>query len=150
MPELSTETLPLLPLTSGVVVPGMVVTATLETPESRSASSAAATTAAPATTSAPGTTAAAGGGADNELKLVAKGIKFDKTSFDLKSGSSYTVEVDNQDGVEHNFTFQAADANQDVEANEDAKVSFTAPAAGSYEFHCKYHPAAMKGTITVT
>ena len=41
MPELSTDTLPLLPLTSGVVLPGMVVTATLETPESRSASSAA-------------------------------------------------------------------------------------------------------------
>ena len=41
MPELATETLPLLPLTSGVVLPGMVVTATLETPESRSASSAA-------------------------------------------------------------------------------------------------------------
>src|SRR5919106_1524039 len=41
MPELSTEPLPLLPLTSGVVLPGMVVTATLETPESRSASSAA-------------------------------------------------------------------------------------------------------------
>src|SRR5215217_5091049 len=41
MPELSTETLPLLPLTSGVVLPGMVVTATLETPDSRSASSAA-------------------------------------------------------------------------------------------------------------
>jgi len=112
--------------------------------------SAAATTAAPATTSAPETTAAAGGGADNELKLVAQGIKFDKTSFDLKSGSSYTVEVTNQDGVEHNFTFEAANANQDVEANEDAKVTFTAPAAGSYEFHCKYHPAAMKGTITVT
>jgi ATP-dependent Lon protease len=41
MPELSTETLPLLPLTSGVVLPGMVVTATLETPESRAAASAA-------------------------------------------------------------------------------------------------------------
>jgi ATP-dependent Lon protease len=41
MPELSTQTYPLLPLTSGVVLPGMVVTATLETPESRSASSAA-------------------------------------------------------------------------------------------------------------
>jgi plastocyanin len=112
--------------------------------------SAAATTAAPAATSAPETTAAAGGGAEDELKLVAKGVKFDKTSFNLRSGSSYTVEVDNQDGVEHNFTFQAAKANQDVEANEDAKVSFTAPAAGSYEFHCKYHPAAMKGSITVT
>ncbi|HYY81206.1 MAG TPA: endopeptidase La [Actinomycetes bacterium] len=35
------ETLPLLPLTSGVVLPGMVVTATLETPESRAAASAA-------------------------------------------------------------------------------------------------------------
>ena len=110
---------------------------------------AAATTAAPATTGTPETTAAAGGGADSELKLVAKGVKFDKASFDLKSGSSYTVEVDNQDGIEHNFTFQAANASQDVEANEDAKVTFTAPAAGSYEFHCKYHPAAMKGTITV-
>ena len=84
MPELSTETLPLLPLTSGVVLPGMVVTATLETPESRSASSA------------------------------------------------------------------AGDANQDIEGNEDAKVTFTAPAAGSYPFFCKYHPAVMKGTITVT
>jgi len=41
MPELSTETLPLLPLTSGVVLPGMVVTATLETPESRAAASSA-------------------------------------------------------------------------------------------------------------
>jgi plastocyanin len=109
--------------------------------------SAAATT---ATTSAPGTTAAAGGGGDNELKLVAKGIKFDTTSFDLKSGSSYTVEVTNQDTVEHNFTFADGGADQDVEGGEDAKATFTAPAAGSYEFHCKYHPAAMKGTITVT
>ena len=41
MPELSVETLPLLPLTSGVVLPGMVVTATLETAESRAAATAA-------------------------------------------------------------------------------------------------------------
>jgi ATP-dependent Lon protease len=41
MPELSVETLPLLPLTSGVVLPGMVVTATLETAESREAATAA-------------------------------------------------------------------------------------------------------------
>jgi plastocyanin len=103
-----------------------------------------------ATTAAPATTAAGGGGGDNELKLTASGIKFDTTSFDLKAGSSYTLEVTNKDSVEHNFTFEKAGANQDVEAGEDAKVTFTAPAAGSYEFHCKYHPAAMKGTITVT
>jgi plastocyanin len=58
--------------------------------------------------------------------------------------------VTNQDGVEHNFTFAAGKANQDIEANEDATVSFTAPAAGSYPFFCKYHPSVMKGTITVT
>src|SRR5919197_412333 len=42
MPELSVETLPLLPLASGVVLPGMVVTASLETSEARAAASAAA------------------------------------------------------------------------------------------------------------
>ena len=111
--------------------------------------SASATTAAPETTSAPETTAA-GGGADNELKLTAQGTAWDTTSFDLKSGGSYTLEVTNKDSVEHNFTFTEGNANQDVEGGEDAKVTFTAPAAGSYPFFCKYNPAAMKGTITVT
>jgi plastocyanin len=111
--------------------------------------SAAATTAAPATTAASATTAAGGGG-DDELQLTASGTAWDTTSFDLKAGSSYTLEVTNQDSLEHNFTYAAGDANQDVEANEDAKVTFTAPAAGSYPFLCKYHPTVMKGTITVT
>jgi plastocyanin len=118
--------------------------------DDNSGGSASATTAAPETTSAPETTAAAGGGADNELKLTAQGTAWDTTSFDLTAGSSYTVEVTNQDSIEHNFTFTEGNANQDVEGGEDAKVSFTAPAAGSYQFICKYHPAAMKGTITVT
>jgi plastocyanin len=102
-----------------------------------------------ATTSAPTTTAAAAGGGE-EIKLTAKGIKWDTTSLDLKSGTSYTVEVTNGDSVEHNFTFQEAGANQDIEGGEDAKVTFTAPAAGSYEFFCKYHPSVMRGTVTVT
>ncbi len=33
----------------------------------------------------------------------------------------------NQDSIEHNFTFDAANANQDVEGGEDATVTFTAP-----------------------
>jgi plastocyanin len=118
--------------------------------DDNSGGSASATTAAPETTSAPGSTAAAGGGADNELQLTAQGTAWDTTSFDLKSGASYTLEVTNKDSIEHNFTFTEGDANQDVEGGEDAKVTFTAPAAGSYQFICKYHPAAMKGTITVT
>jgi plastocyanin len=102
------------------------------------------------TAAASATTAATGGGAGEEIKLTAKGIKWDTTTLDLKSGTSDTVEVTNGDSVEHNFTFRQAGANTDIEGGEDAKVIFTAPAAGSYEFHCKYHPSAMKGTVTVT
>jgi plastocyanin len=112
--------------------------------------SASATTAAPETTSAPGTTAAAGGGGEDELQLAASGTAWDTTSFELTSGTNYSIEVDNQDGVQHNFTFEEAQADVDIPANEDATVTFTAPAAGSYEFICAIHPAAMKGTITVT
>ena len=110
--------------------------------------SASATTA-PETTSAASTTTAGGGG-ENELQLTAEGTAWSTTSFDLKASSSYTLEVTNKDSIEHNFTFAEGNANQDVEGGEDAKVTFTAPAAGSYPFFCKYHPAAMKGTITVT
>jgi ATP-dependent Lon protease len=44
MPEIDTHVLPLLPLTTGVVLPGMVVTLTIESDEARAASEAAATT----------------------------------------------------------------------------------------------------------
>jgi plastocyanin len=113
------------------------------------AGSASAATAAPATTAAPSTTAAGGGG-DDELQLVASDFKWDKPDLEMKAGSQVKVEVDNQGQAEHNFTFSAGKANQDVEAGEDATATFTAPAAGNYPFFCKYHPTAMRGTITVT
>jgi plastocyanin len=95
------------------------------------------------------TTAASGGGGE-ELRLTAKDIKWDTTTLQLTSGSSYRVEVTNDDSVEHNFTFERAGVNQDVEGGENATVAFTAPAAGSYEFFCEYHPQGMRGTVTVT
>jgi plastocyanin len=107
-----------------------------------SASAATETTAAPATTG--------GGGGETEIQLTASGTAWDKTSLDMTSGAEVKVEVTNQDTIEHNFTFAEAGANQDVEGGEDATVTFTAPAAGSYEFFCKYHPSAMRGTVTVT
>ena len=96
------------------------------------------------------TTATAGGGGVEELKLTAKDIKWDTTTLQLTSGTSYRVEVTNDDSVEHNFTFEQASANTDVEGGENATVTFTAPAAGGYEFFCKYHPQVMRGTVTVT
>ena len=110
--------------------------------------SASATTAAPETTSAPATTA--GGGGENEFKLTASGTAWDTTSLDMTAGAEVGVEVDNQDGIQHNFTFAEAQADVDIPANEDATATFTAPAAGTYDFLCKFHPSAMKGTVTVT
>ena len=110
-----------------------------------SASAATTTTAAAGTT-----TTAGGGGGETEIQLVASDFKFNKTSLDMQSGSQVKVEITNQGQAEHNFTFTEAGASQDVEAGEDATATFTAPAAGSYQFTCKYHPSKMKGTVTVT
>jgi plastocyanin len=110
---------------------------------------ASATTAAPETTAAP-TTTAAGGGGENEIQLTASGTAWDKTSLDMTSGAEVRVEVTNQDTIQHNFTFTEAGADQDVEGGEDTTVTVTAPAAGSYDFLCKFHPSAMRGTVTVT
>ena len=99
-------------------------------------------------TTAAATTAAGGG--EDELKLTAQGIKWDTTTLQLTSGASYRVEVTNEDSVRHNFTFEQASADTDVAGGENATVTFAAPAAGSYEFFCEYHPQGMRGTVTVT
>jgi plastocyanin len=101
-------------------------------------------TAAPATTAAGG-----GGGGGDKVALVAKGIAWNQTQLNLAAGKQVTVTVDNQDTVEHNFTFKDANVDKDADGGQSVEVGFTAPTAGSYEFFCKYHPAQMKGTVTV-
>jgi plastocyanin len=112
--------------------------------------SASATTATPETTSAPETTAAGGGGGENELKLAAANTAWDTDRLAMTAADQVSIEVTNADSIEHNFTFAEANADTDIEGGEDATVTFTAPAAGTYPFFCKYHPSAMKGTVTVT
>jgi plastocyanin len=115
-------------------------------------SSATTAAAAPTTTaaSAAPTTTAAVASSTGSTTLVAEGISFNTTKLDFKARQKVTVTIENKDNVEHNFTFKAAKANTDVEGGETAKATFTMPAAGTYEFHCEYHPTQMKGTVTVT
>jgi plastocyanin len=110
--------------------------------------SASAPTAAPQTTSAP-TTTAAGGGGEDELRLVASNFAWDKTSLEMTAGSQVSVEVTNEDSAQHSFTFPEASVDEVVAGGEDATATFTAPAAGSYPFRCKFH-GQMTGTVTVT
>jgi heme/copper-type cytochrome/quinol oxidase subunit 2 len=84
------------------------------------------------------------------VTLVAQGISWKTTKLAFKADQKVTVTVQNKDTVEHNFTFAAAKANKDVEDGQTVKVAFTAPGPGTYQFHCKYHPKQMHGTVTIT
>jgi plastocyanin len=44
---------------------------------------------------------------------------------------------------------ESATVNKDVEGGKTIRVKATLK-AGTYAFHCKYHPDAMKGTIVVS
>jgi plastocyanin len=109
--------------------------------------------AAPATTATAAPTSTAGGMAaakPTTVTLVAQGISWKMTKLSFKADQRVTITVQNKDTVEHNFTFAAAKANKDVEDGQTVKVAFTAPGPGTYEFHCKYHPTRMHGTVTIT
>ena len=81
-------------------------------------------------------------------EIVAKDFSFDPNEVRLEAGKEVTLVVDNQGDVEHNLTVEDLDVDKDAEEGEKASATVT-PDAGSYQFHCKYHPDRMTGTITV-
>ena len=91
------------------------------------------------------TSAAAAGGAS--IALSAKDFAFTPTALTVPSGGG-TVKFTNTGSVEHNFTIDGQSVSKDAEAGSSASVKVDLP-AGSYKFHCKYHPTQMKGTLTV-
>jgi plastocyanin len=93
------------------------------------------------------TTAAATTGTGATIALGAKDFAYTPTSLSVPSGGG-TVKFTNSGTVEHNFTVDGKGISKDAEAGESATVKVDLP-AGTYQFHCKYHPTQMKGTITV-
>ncbi|MDQ1456194.1 MAG: hypothetical protein QOH28_1814 [Actinomycetota bacterium] len=63
----------------------------------------------------------------------------------VKAGS--TVTVKNDASVTHTVTQDGGGFNVTIDGGKTA--TFTAPAAGTYKFHCNIH-TFMKGTLTVT
>jgi plastocyanin len=59
-----------------------------------------------------------------------------------------TITVTNNDSVTHTVTSDDG-SSFSVSINGGKTATFTAPAAGSYKFHCKIH-SNMHGTLTVT
>jgi cytochrome c oxidase subunit 2 len=91
----------------------------------------------------------AAGGSGNQVPVHVKGYSFDPAQLQLKAGQTVTFVVDNADPVEHNLTIDGLKVNQDVSGGKTAKVKAEL-AAGTYAFHCEYHPKQMTGTVTVT
>jgi plastocyanin len=79
--------------------------------------------------------------------LGAKDFAFTPTALSVPSGGG-TVKFTNTGTVEHNFTVDGKGISKDAEAGDSATVKVDLP-AGTYQFHCKYHPTQMKGTLTV-
>ena len=88
-------------------------------------------------------TASAGSGAT----ITAANIAFDPTELSVAAGETITLR--NEDGVEHSFTIDDPEIDAEAEGGEEATVD--APdEPGTYDFHCRYHPDQMTGTLTVS
>ena len=79
--------------------------------------------------------------------LTIENFAFGPGCFSVASGASISVE--NKDSMPHTFTADSADVAVDVKLSPGASGSGTAPAAGTYGFHCSIHPE-MTGTMIVT
>jgi plastocyanin len=93
-----------------------------------------------------GTPAPSGGAAATTIKQV-PGQKFDPAAASVKV--SAVVEWVNTDQIPHNVTFDGHDdvTNGNMNGGDKFDVVFTV--AGTYKYHCTYHPG-MDGTLTVT
>jgi plastocyanin len=105
------------------------------------------TAAGSATTAAASATTASGGAAPSTgpVVVVIKDVKYQNPDVTIKAGGQVTF--DNQDTQPHTATGDDRSFDSgDIAAG--AKKSITIAKAGSYKYHCSFHPF-MTGTITV-
>lgn len=110
-----------------------------------------------ATTAAGSATAGAASSASGStLSEVTTDNKFSQTSFTIKAGQSYTLNLKNDGQAIHNWhvlNVKGADG-KDIttpllDGGKSESVTFTITKPGTYNFQCDVHPTEMKGTITV-
>jgi plastocyanin len=82
--------------------------------------------------------------------------KFSVTSMTSKAGQQVTINVKNNGNAIHNFHItDVKDASgkdikdNQVDAGKSDVLTFTVSKPGTYHFQCDFHPADMKGTITL-
>jgi len=93
-----------------------------------------------------GSTDTGGGGGVQTITI--SDFTFDPNTLTVPSGQDVTIEVTNDDDVEHSFTLDDDSVSQDIEGGESQSVTLNL--TEGIGWHCEYHPDTMKGTVTVS
>jgi plastocyanin len=86
---------------------------------------------------------------------VEHNLNFQPSSITLVVGKNNTVTWTNKDGADHTVTFLTGPTGVNLASISDADVGFgqtftiTLTVAGTYTYHCGFHPLWMRGTIVV-
>jgi plastocyanin len=86
--------------------------------------------------------------AARNYEVTMKGNKFDLADITIAVGD--TIRWVNDDDGKHSYTPDTDGAPPEViveGGGHSPRVKFAQ--AGTYKYHCKFHPATMKGTVTV-
>ena len=76
---------------------------------------------------------------------------FSPTVLQGKPGEKVTLELKNEGKVEHTFTIDTQNIDQDLQPGADATVTVTIPKSGAISFYCKFHKSSgMAGALAVT
>lgn len=97
--------------------------------------------------SIPGPTSQSGPAGD--LPIHAVDYSYNATYNTVPPGATVRILFTNNGSTTHNMTQGELKINQDTPAGQMAIFTFTAPQAGSFIFHCRFHPTKMMGTITI-
>ncbi len=72
----------------------------------------------------------------------------------MTANADNTVQIANPTDAKHELVIESngkeVASSGDIAANGSGQLSFKPTAAGTYEYHCEYHPTTMKGTIEVS
>ena len=86
-----------------------------------------------------------GGSSSSAADITIKNLTFPATT-SVAAGA--TVTVQNDDSVTHTVTSDDGKS-FNITVNPGKSATFTAPAAGTYKYHCNIH-SQMHGSLTVT
>src|ERR1700687_5022798 len=101
------------------------------------------------TTKASQTTSASGGAAQPQVGITVTAVDFSLSpaTITASAGQLINVTFKNNGSVTHSFTVGSTDVGV-IAGGASGSGNFSA-AAMTVEFHCKFHPTQMKGTITI-